>query len=96
MITLVLIKTVDIFFRFLYFLVVARVMMSWFPIDLNSKIVRFIWQVTEPILEPFRAILSKLMPPRGGFYLDFSPVIALIVLNILKQTVISILVKIMI
>lgn len=93
---MVLIKTVDIFFRFIHFLVLARVILSWLPISSNSQLVRFIYQVTDPILEPFRVLLSKLIPPRAGFYLDFSPVIALMALNVLRHVIMSILFKMMI
>lgn len=70
--------------------------MSWLPIDQGSSLARFIYHVTDPILEPFRIILSRFMPKGPGFYLDFSPVIALIVLNILRQAVINILLRIVI
>lgn len=70
--------------------------MSWLPVDQGSTFIRFIYNVTDPILEPFRIILSRFMPRGPGFYLDFSPVIALIVLNILRQAVINILLRVVI
>lgn len=57
--------------------------MSWFPIDQNSAIYQVLWRVTEPIIDPIRRIV-----PSGGM-IDFSPLIALIVLIVLGQVVLN-------
>ena len=44
-----------------------------------GSIVRLVFQITEPILEPIRRII----PPSGG--LDFSPMIVLLILAMLRQ-----------
>ena len=47
-----LIRTVDLFFRVIDFLVILRVFLSWVPLAFNSNVIRFIYQVTDPIIEP--------------------------------------------
>ena len=71
-------------------LILARILMSWLPmaginIDPYNPIVRFLVQVTDIFLEPFRRII----PPIGG--LDISPIVAILVLQLVQQLVISLL-----
>ena len=84
-----IIRAVDLFFRVIYFLVVVRVFLSWVPSAFNYDIVRFIYQVTDPILEPFRNLIDRFIPRGPGFYLDFSPIIALMVLDLIRRLSIS-------
>jgi YggT family protein len=71
------------FIRFLFegmiWLIIIRVVLSWVPIDPYSPMVRMLREITDPVLEPFR----RLIPPIGGF--DFSPIVALFVLEFLEQ-----------
>jgi YggT family protein len=57
-------------------LIVARVALSWFPgIDPWNPLVRLLRALVDPVLLPFR----RLLPTFGG--IDFSPVLAIIVLS---------------
>ncbi len=71
------------FIRFLFegmiWLILIRVVLSWMPVDPYSPLVRLLRELTDPVLEPFR----RLIPPMGGF--DFSPIVALFVLEFLEQ-----------
>src|SRR6266571_8535343 len=58
--------------------IVVRVISSWLPISPYSPWVRWSYQLSEPILAPFRRIIPNL----GG--LDISPIVAFILLNILE------------
>ena len=69
----------------LYWLLVARIVISWFPVDPYHGVVQFIYQVTEPILAPLRKI-----PLRVGM-LDFTPFIAFVALIFLKRVLVGIL-----
>lgn len=60
-------------------LIFVRVLMSWFPVDENNPIVETLLTITDPYLNIFRSII----PPMGG--MDFSPIIALIVLRALSR-----------
>jgi YggT family protein len=63
----------------LYWLLFARIIISWFPVDPFSGPVQFLHQVTDPILEPLRRL-----PLRIGM-LDLSPVVAFFMLYITNQ-----------
>jgi len=58
--------------------IVVRVISSWLPISPYSPWVRWSYQLSEPVLAPFRRVIPNL----GG--LDISPIVAFILLNILE------------
>lgn len=60
-------------------LILIRLLLSWVRPDPYALPVRFIYQVTEPFLEPFR----RLLPPVG--MIDFSPILALLVLSFIRR-----------
>ncbi|HER24000.1 MAG TPA: YggT family protein [Candidatus Atribacteria bacterium] len=86
---ILLIQIVNLFFRIYSYLILARIFLTWIPIDPYNPLVRFIYRVTEPVLAPFRIIL-----PLGGVGLDLSPIIVFFLLNLLQRALINILVSI--
>jgi len=84
---LVVYQIVKICFEVVQWLIIARVVLSWINVNPNSQLVRFIYEFTEPILEPFRRLI-----PRGSVPLDFSPLIALIVLQLLERFILRLIV----
>jgi YggT family protein len=82
---------VDALFLVYMILIFVRILLSWIPrIPYNptlSAIINFIHEVTDPYLNLFRRIL----PPvgGGGFALDLSPIIAIIVLIIVRAIVVG-------
>jgi YggT family protein len=70
------------------FIVLARVLLSWFPnVDPYNPIVRFLYEATEPILEPIRRFIRQQFPNTGPF--DFSPLVLLIGITIISRVIIS-------
>lgn len=69
----------------IYTLVIfIRILLSWFPnIDWFSQPFATVGQLTDPYLNLFRSII----PPLGG--LDFSPMLAILALQLLSQLVSS-------
>ncbi|HHX95101.1 MAG TPA: YggT family protein [Clostridia bacterium] len=67
-------------------LIIARVLLSWVNVGPNNQIAAFIYEMTEPILKPIRSAM-----PRGSIPLDFSPVIAIILLEFLQRFILSVL-----
>ncbi|MDQ3856412.1 MAG: YggT family protein [Chloroflexota bacterium] len=63
----------------LIFAIIGRALLSWFDPHYGNPISRFLYEVTEPILSPIRRILP------GGMMMDFSPIIAIVILNILQR-----------
>ena len=54
----VLQQTVMVFLMFLQFAMLARAILSWFPIE--NRLVDIVYAVTEPFIYPFRALFHKL------------------------------------
>ncbi len=77
----------------LEFLIFARVVLSWFPVNRNNPIVNFIYMLTEPMLGPIRRLIQK-SPVGGGLPIDFSPIIAFFLMRIMTSVILSLLVKI--
>ncbi len=78
----------SLLFRIIDSLILARVLLSFFPTLQSSKISDFIYQMTEPILAPCRAILDKLGLGMG--MMDFSPILAFLLLNLIQKLIFSI------
>ncbi|MEW5766437.1 MAG: YggT family protein [bacterium] len=70
----------DILCKIFYFLLVARIFLSWVNPDPYHPIVEFIYKITEPILGPIRRII----PLQVGV-IDLSPIIAFIALDFLRR-----------
>jgi len=86
---LLLIQIINTVFRLYSYLILARIFLTWIPVDHYNPIVQFIYKITEPVLAPFRIIL-----PLGGMGLDLSPIIVFFLLNLLQRALINILVSI--
>lgn len=71
-----------------YFLTVIEsaifisVLMGWF-VDPYNRFLQLLYAITEPFVAPIRALLSRFMGDTPIF--DFSPMIAILLLNALKQ-----------
>ena len=59
--------------------ILVRVLLTWFPIDQSNPIIRLLFDVTEPVLVPFRRVI-----PRIGMF-DLSPIAAMLVLQFVQQ-----------
>jgi YggT family protein len=77
-------KVFDIVLIFFMWVVVARAILSWVSPDPYNPIVRFIHNVTEPVLRPIR---MKLPVNFGG--LDLSPIIVFLGVIFLRTFVVS-------
>jgi YggT family protein len=75
---------VSLLFRALSLAVLIRVFLTWIPINPYNRFVQLLYQITEPILRPFRRII----PPIG--MVDISPIVALLVLQLVEQIVMRI------
>lgn len=79
---------VDTVFRLLTLAIVARIILSWFRVSGWGGFYQFLAGVTEPMLS-----LARKITPRMGM-LDFSPLVALIGLDLLNALIIRILINI--
>ncbi|MCG2676618.1 YggT family protein [bacterium] len=65
-------------------LIVISAVISWVNPDPYNPIVQFLYRTTEPILRPIRRLI-----PIRGVPIDFSPMIAIIILFFLRLFVIG-------
>ena len=74
-----MILVIKIIFNLLYYCLLVRVILSWFPVFRPNTFSQFIYEITEPILNPIRSILP---PNQTG--VDFSPLVLFLLLNFLR------------
>lgn len=63
----------------LYFvLFIVMIVLSWVAPYSRQPAALLVWQLTEPVMAPFR----KILPPLGG--LDLSPILVFLLINVIK------------
>jgi YggT family protein len=86
----ILALVINVVFQVLWWAILIRVLLSWLPmanirIDPYNPVVRLLYSVTDPILEPLRRYTTIGM-------IDLSPLVALLLLDFLRQILVSMLV----
>jgi YggT family protein len=83
-----LLTTFNTFLQIYVVLLIIRILLSWFPnINWFDPPFSILSQLTDPYLNVFRSII----PPLGG--IDFSPMLAIILLQVLSSVVNSLAVQ---
>jgi len=80
-----IIGLVQLLFDLYILVLLGRVLLSWMQVDPRNPIVNLINQLTEPLLAPIR----NLLPQSSG--MDFSPMVAFVVVLITEQVVLMLL-----
>lgn len=70
---------IDLVLRLLSLAIIGRALISWFNINPYNPVVRFLDQVTEPILAPLRRYI-----PLVGM-MDVTPIVALVLIWIVQR-----------
>ena len=81
-----LVKTVSWFLTAIEIALFARIPLSWIPSG-SPMIIRvkgFLYELTEPLLEPIRKLIERSIFQGNGNIFDISPLIAFIVIDALK------------
>lgn len=83
----VLAAVIDVVFQILWYAILIRVLMSWLPmagirIDPDNALVRMLYQITDPLLDPIRKYTTVGM-------VDLSPIVVLIGLDLIRAGLIS-------
>lgn len=84
----ILINAVNFLFDFVEFAIFIEIIMSWIPMAKGSRVIEIVHTITDPFMIPGRKIQEKVMP---GMMLDFSPILALFIVYILRYVIISML-----
>lgn len=76
-------RLISLLFYFYYILIIIRIFLTWIPnIDWEQQPFQWVRSITDPFLNIFRGII----PPIGGM-LDISPIVAILLLQILQGVV---------
>lgn len=81
--TLLVLNIFNIVVQIYIWLIIANALMSWLPGAYESRLGQFIGRLVQPFLNIFRFI-----PSLGG--IDFSPVIAIVVLQLAQRGIVAI------
>ncbi|NLX62041.1 MAG: YggT family protein [Tissierellia bacterium] len=80
-------EAIRILFEIIELLILVRVIMSWLRVSFYSPIGRIVYELTEPILSIARGLIYKIGIDTGMF--DFSPIVALLILNLFQALIIN-------
>lgn len=85
------VRIVSLIFQAYQFLILIRVLLSWVNVNpygraINHPLIDLLYRLTDPVLEPLR----RLIPPIGGM-LDISPIVAMILLEVVRQVIVRLL-----
>ena len=82
-------QAVTYFFEIVQLLVLIRVILSWVPnIDMYSKPVRLLYNLTDPIMEPVRELTARYLNLGP---IDISPIIVLFLLGFVRNLILRLL-----
>jgi YggT family protein len=86
----ILVTLINLVFQFLWWAILIRVLLSWLPmagirIDPYNPIIRALFSITDPILEPLRRYTTVGM-------MDLSPIVALFGLEIIRGILVSLII----
>ena len=82
-------RVLDVVLKIYMWIIIIRALISWVNPDPYNQIVRILTKMTEPVLGPIRKIVS---PYKVG--IDFSPLIATLVILFLQYALINTLYRI--
>ena len=83
-----MISLINVIFNVLYYAIIIEVILSWVYANRTNKYIEILHKVTNPLLQPGRKIQDRYFK---NMMVDFSPIIALLILILLKRIVFSIL-----
>jgi YggT family protein len=80
---------INLVFGAMWWAILIRVLLSWLPmmgtrIDPYHPAIRFLYSITDPLLEPLRRYTTVGM-------IDLSPVVALLILDVVRRLLIAML-----
>jgi len=78
-----LINFIDLFFWVLNLAILVRVVLSWLQVHSYNPLVSLIYQITDPVLQPLR----RIVPPIG--MIDVTPILAMVLLSVIQQVLLS-------
>jgi YggT family protein len=77
-----IIQAINVVFYVYWFAIIARAFLPLVGADMRNPVIRFVFDITEPVLAPLRRFSVV------GMW-DLSPIVAIILLTIVQQLLIS-------
>lgn len=77
----IILSVINVFLSVLEFSVIIECVCSWIPQTMNSKTLSFLQILNGPFVNPIRRIMRKILPDSP---FDFSPVILIVVIGVVK------------
>lgn len=68
----------------LEFLILVRCILSFIPHDPYHSILRYVYEITEPVME----VCGKLLPDSLRYPVDFTPMVALLVIQVVYRVLV--------
>ncbi|MCX7832258.1 MAG: YggT family protein [Actinobacteria bacterium] len=86
-----LLQLLSLAFEIYFWLIIIRVIFSWIPVP-NNRIFRSFYIFVYEITEPFLSLIRRFIPVvgSGGIGIDFSPFIAVILLQLIERALFTI------
>ena len=78
-----IISIINISFEILTYIIFIRVILSWFSHNPYQPLIKLIYQISDTMLSPIRSIVS----PIGG--VDISPIIAIFIIQLIKNIILK-------
>ncbi len=72
-------QTVCLLFNLLVVAILIRALLSWFQMDPSNPFIQALSAVTDPIIDPIRRVVPRIM------MIDFSPMIAMVILSVISS-----------
>lgn len=70
-----------VFIECLTWAIIARSLLSWFPVDQSSPLYQMLYRVTDPIIEPIKRVMPQ------NTMIDLSPMAAIFMMLALSQMI---------
>lgn len=87
-----LIQAVNMFFSVATMMLFLRVVFSWFPVG-NNRLMELLLFLTDPIIVPIRNIVRRSPLGGPGMIIDFSVLIAFVLLRVVQGLIVSALIR---
>ncbi|MCB2291960.1 YggT family protein [Clostridium algoriphilum] len=83
-----MISLINMIFSVLEYAIIIEVILSWVYANRTNQYIELLHKVTNPLLQPGRKIQERYF---NNTMVDFSPIIALVIIMVLRKIVFSIL-----
>ena len=81
-----IVQLINISYRLFSLVLFIRVLLSWIPHNPSHPLIQIIYQMTEPLLRPFRNLI-----PTHKLGFDLSPILAFLALGFIRSLLFQIL-----